>query len=108
LTRFIVFFRVFWFLLRFCSLICLYFSVYKAACKEMLSFGIINGERLAGGGGGWLGEVDKGGAAGAEGFYMPEENIAAAFVKNRLSPKHPDHPVRDRISMALEIPTRFW
>ena len=52
--------------------------------------------------------IGHGGAAGAEGFYMPEENIAAAFVKNRLSPKHPDHPVRDRISMALDIPTRFW
>ena len=49
-----------------------------------------------------------GGAGGAEAFYMPEEDIAFAFVKNRLSPAHPDHPVRDRISAALEIPKRFW
>ncbi len=52
--------------------------------------------------------IGHGGAAGAEGFYMPEENISLAFVKNRLSPNHPDHPVRDRISAALEIPSRFW
>lgn len=49
-----------------------------------------------------------GGAAGAEGFYMPGENVALGFVKNRLSPAHPDHPVRDRISKALDIPCRFW
>ena len=49
-----------------------------------------------------------GGAAGAEAFYMPEYDIAFAFVKNRLSPAHPDHPVRDRISDALAIPRRRW
>ncbi|MBR7131780.1 MAG: beta-lactamase family protein [Lentisphaeria bacterium] len=49
-----------------------------------------------------------GGAAGAEAFYMPEEDIAFAFVKNRLSPNHPDHPIRDRISDALQIPRRWW
>ncbi|MBR2344625.1 MAG: beta-lactamase family protein [Lentisphaeria bacterium] len=49
-----------------------------------------------------------GGAAGAEGFYMPDENVAIGFVKNRLSPRHPEHPVRDRISAALDIPNRFW
>lgn len=52
--------------------------------------------------------IGHGGAAGAEAFYMPDDNIAFAFVKNRLSPKHPDHPVRDRISDALNIPRRFW
>ena len=49
-----------------------------------------------------------GGAAGAEAFYIPKEDVAFAFVKNRLSPKHPDHPVRDRISDVLELPHRFW
>jgi hypothetical protein len=48
------------------------------------------------------------GAAGAEGFYMPETDVAFGFVKNRLSPRHPDHPVRDKISAALEIPCRVW
>lgn len=52
--------------------------------------------------------IGHGGAAGSEGFYMPEEDIAFAFVKNRQSPRHPDHPVRDRISDALDIPRRFW
>ena len=52
--------------------------------------------------------IGHGGAAGAEAFYMPQEDIAFAFVKNRLSPAHPDHPVRDRISEALAIPNRFW
>ena len=52
--------------------------------------------------------IGHGGAAGAEAFYMPQEDIALAFVKNRLSPSHPDHPVRDRISEALAIPPRFW
>ncbi|MBE6359681.1 MAG: beta-lactamase family protein [Lentisphaerae bacterium] len=52
--------------------------------------------------------VGHGGAVGSEGFYMPSEDIALGFVKNRLSPRHPDHPIRDRISRALGIPTRFW
>lgn len=52
--------------------------------------------------------VGHGGAAGAEGFYMPYEDVAFGFVKNRLSPNHPDHPIRDRISAALDIPPRFW
>ena len=52
--------------------------------------------------------IGHGGASGAEAFYMPDEDIAFAFVKNRLSPKHPDHPVRDRISDLLQIPRRFW
>lgn len=49
-----------------------------------------------------------GGAAGAEAFYMPDEDIAFAFVKNRLSSNHPDHPVRDRISDTLGISRRWW
>lgn len=48
------------------------------------------------------------GANGTEAFYMPDEDIAFAFVKNRLSPEHPHHPVRDRISEALGIPQRYW
>ena len=52
--------------------------------------------------------IGHGGAAGSEAFYMPDEKIAFAFTKNRLSPNHPDHPVRDRLSHALDLPTRFW
>jgi CubicO group peptidase (beta-lactamase class C family) len=52
--------------------------------------------------------IGHGGAAGAEAFYMPDEKIAFAFTKNRLSPNHPNHPIRDRISHALDLPTRFW
>ncbi len=48
------------------------------------------------------------GANGSEAFYMPDEDIAFAFVKNRLAPDHPNHPVRDRISELLDIPARFW
>ncbi len=48
------------------------------------------------------------GANGSEAFYMPDEDIAFAFVKNRLSPEHPHHPVRDRISELLDIPRRVW
>lgn len=48
------------------------------------------------------------GAAGTEAFYMPEYDIAFAFVKNCLSPIHPIHPVRNRISRLLQVPERIW
>ena len=48
------------------------------------------------------------GAAGTEAFYMPDYDIAFAFVKNRLNPAHPIHPVRNRISQLLQIPERVW
>ena len=49
-----------------------------------------------------------GGAAGSEGFYMPGENVAVGFVKNRQRVDFTRHPVRDRISELLEIPPRHW
>jgi len=49
-----------------------------------------------------------GGAAGAELLFCKSEDLALCFVKNRILPSHPVHPVRDRISQALGLPTRFW
>lgn len=49
-----------------------------------------------------------GGAAGAEGFYCKSRDLAVCFVKNRVLPAHPEHPVRDSISRALGLPTRYW
>lgn len=49
-----------------------------------------------------------GGAAGAELLFCKSRDLALCFVKNRILPSHPVHPVRDRISQALGLPTRFW
>lgn len=49
-----------------------------------------------------------GGAAGAELLYCKSKELVLCFVKNRPLRSHPLHPVRDRISEALELPTRFW
>ena len=49
-----------------------------------------------------------GGAAGSELFYCRSMDLVLCFVKNRPLPSHPLHPVRDRISEALGLPTRFW
>ena len=51
---------------------------------------------------------NDGGALGAEGFADRERGIAVGFVKNRVTPTHPDHPVRDRISEALGLGPRHW
>ena len=44
----------------------------------------------------------------AEGFFMPEYDVAIGFVKNRMRVDFTTHPVRDRISTALGIPVRHW
>ncbi|MCI5778796.1 MAG: beta-lactamase family protein [Lentisphaeria bacterium] len=49
-----------------------------------------------------------GGAAGSEGFFMPEADLAYGFVKNRQRTDFTCHPIRDRISEALGIPARHW
>ncbi|MBQ9804444.1 MAG: beta-lactamase family protein [Lentisphaeria bacterium] len=49
-----------------------------------------------------------GGAAGSEGFFMPEYDIAVGFVKNQMRVDFTTHPVRDRISAALGVPVRHW
>ena len=50
----------------------------------------------------------QGGACGAEFFYCKSRDLALCFVKNRALPEHPDHTIRDHISAALDLPTRFW
>ena len=49
-----------------------------------------------------------GGAAGAELFYCKSKDLAVCFAKNRPIPEHPNHPIRDRIADALEIPRIVW
>lgn len=49
-----------------------------------------------------------GGALGGEGFADLEKGISLAFLKNHVTPTHPVHPVRDRISEALGLPIRHW
>ena len=49
-----------------------------------------------------------GGAAGAEGFFDRDTQLAIAFTKNRPLPSHPHHPVRNKISELLNIPVRIW
>ena len=49
-----------------------------------------------------------GGALGSEGFAVPELELAVGFTKNKLNPTHPVHPLRDRISEALNLNIRHW
>ena len=49
-----------------------------------------------------------GGALGAEGFAIPELELAVGFTKNKLNTTHPIHPLRDRISKELNIKIRHW
>jgi CubicO group peptidase (beta-lactamase class C family) len=49
-----------------------------------------------------------GGAAGAEGFFDRDTELAIGFTKNRPLPTHPHHPVRNKISEILNIPVRLW
>lgn len=49
-----------------------------------------------------------GGAGGAEGLADRRTGLALGFTKNKLSPRHPDHPVRDRISRVLGLTLRHW
>ena len=49
-----------------------------------------------------------GGALGAEGFADKKTGLAIGFTKNQVTPTHPVHPVRDRISQLLGLPIRHW
>ena len=49
-----------------------------------------------------------GGALGAEGLAYPELDLAIGFTKNKFNTTHPVHPLRDRISEALNITIRHW
>ncbi len=49
-----------------------------------------------------------GGALGSEGFAIPELGLAVGFTKNKFNTTHPIHPLRDRISQALNIKIRHW
>ena len=49
-----------------------------------------------------------GGAGGSEGLADRRTGLALGFTKNKLSPRHPDHPVRDRISRVFGLPVRHW
>ncbi len=49
-----------------------------------------------------------GGAMGAEGFAVPELELAVGFTKNKYNTTHPVHPLRDRISEALNLKIRHW
>ncbi len=50
----------------------------------------------------------QGGAAGSEGFVVRSKKLAIALVKNRPLRSSPVHPIRDRISEALDIQYRHW
>ena len=52
--------------------------------------------------------LGHGGALGAEGFADRAHGIALGFTKNKVSPAHPDHAIRNRISETLGIPPRNW
>jgi|GEM_PF-6830773 hypothetical protein len=52
--------------------------------------------------------IGRGGAAGAEGLLDRRRHIALGFTKNKIDPKHPDHPLRDRIARILNLPVRHW
>lgn len=50
----------------------------------------------------------QGGAAGSEGFAVRSRKLAIALTKNRPLRSSPIHPVRDRISQALDLDLRHW
>ena len=54
----------------------------------------------------WEGNAfGHGGALGAEGFAVPDRRIAVGFATETLAD---EHPVRDRVSEALDLPPRHW
>lgn len=56
-----------------------------------------------------LGQIfGQGGAGGAEGLTDKKTGLALGFTKNKLTPSHPIHPVRDRLAKALGLPIRHW
>lgn len=54
------------------------------------------------------GLIGHGGAIGSEGLLDRRQHIALGFTKNRIDSNHPNHPLRDRIAMALGLPVRHW
>lgn len=56
----------------------------------------------------WNRTYGHGGACGSEGFCDRETGYAVGFTKNQLTPKHPNHKIRNRISEILGIPKRVW
>ena len=52
--------------------------------------------------------IGHGGAAGAEGLLDRRRHIALGFTKSKIDPKHPEHPLRDRIARILNLPVRHW
>ena len=49
-----------------------------------------------------------GGAMGSEGLAIPELEVGMSFTKNKFNTTHPIHPLRNRISEALNIKVRNW
>ncbi|MBR2358614.1 MAG: beta-lactamase family protein [Lentisphaeria bacterium] len=49
-----------------------------------------------------------GGAMGSEGLAIPELEVGMSFTKNKFNTTHPIHPLRNRISEALNIKIRNW
>lgn len=54
------------------------------------------------------GLIGHGGAVGSEGLLDRRRHIALGFTKNKVDPRHPNHPLRDRIADLLGLPIRHW
>ena len=54
------------------------------------------------------GIIGHGGALGSEGMLDRRKHLALAFTKNRVDPRHPDHPLRNAISSVLGLTVRRW
>lgn len=54
------------------------------------------------------GVIGHGGAIGSEGLLDRRRHLALGFTKNKVDPRHPNHPLRDRIAALLELPIRHW
>ena len=54
------------------------------------------------------GVIGHGGAIGSEGLLDRRNHLALGFTKNRIDPRHPLHPLRDRIAEELGLPIRHW
>ena len=56
----------------------------------------------------YAGIMGHGGAVGAEGLIDRKNHLALGFTRNRIDPRHPNHPLRDLISEELNLPIRHW